>query len=116
MLAARRPPAGRRAAIVSVPGLTICAWSAALIVRKVPREELITSGPYSIVKHPLCTSVAVPVLRWIGFIFDTWLGAVIGIILYIGSRMFAPAEEAELSRIFDATWDGYCTAVRMPWV
>jgi protein-S-isoprenylcysteine O-methyltransferase Ste14 len=92
------------------------------MVRGLDREEG-TPGradkradPYSIVKHPLCTSVAVLVLRWIGYIFDTWLGAVIGIILYIGSRMFAPAEEAELSRTFDATWDGYCTAVRMPWV
>lgn len=99
-----------------VPGLTIWAWSVALILMKVPRGELITNGPYSLVKHPLYTGVALLVLPWIGFIFNTWLGAAIGIILYIGSRIFAPAEEAELSKTFDGRWDEYCTTVKLPWL
>ena len=102
--------------VVLIPGLTIWAWSVALILRKVPRRELITNGPYAILKHPLYTGVALLVLPWIGFIFNTWLGAVIGIILYIASRIFAPAEEAELSRTFGATWDEYCSTVKIPWV
>jgi protein-S-isoprenylcysteine O-methyltransferase Ste14 len=102
--------------VILIPGLTIWAWSVALILRKVPRRELITSGPYSIVKHPLYTGVALLVLPWIGFIFNTWLGAVIGLILYIGSRIFAPAEEAELSKTFGVTWDEYCNSVRIPWL
>ena len=112
------PPTALRVVsiIVLIPGLTIWAWSVALILRKVPRRELITSGPYAIVKHPLYTGVALLVLPWIGFIFNTWLGAVIGIILYIGSRIFAPAEEAELSRTFGATWDEYCNTVKIAWV
>jgi protein-S-isoprenylcysteine O-methyltransferase Ste14 len=101
---------------VLIPGLTIWAWSAALILRKVPRGELITNGPYSIVKHPLYTGVALLVLPWIGFLINTWLGAAIGIILYIGSRIFAPAEEAELSTTFGVTWDEYCRDVRIPWL
>ena len=91
-------------------------WSAALILRKVPRGELITNGPYSIVKHPLYTSVALLVLPWLGFLFNTWLGALIGIILYIGSRIFAPAEEAALSKTFGASWDEYCNTVKIPWL
>ena len=112
------PPTALRVVciIVLIPGLTIWAWSVALILRKVPRRELITSGPYAIVKHPLYTGVALLVLPWIGFIFNTWLGAVIGIILYIGSRIFAPAEEAELSRTFGVTWDAYCNTVKIPWM
>jgi protein-S-isoprenylcysteine O-methyltransferase Ste14 len=102
--------------VILIPGLTIWAWSAALILRKVPRGELITSGPYSIVKHPLYTGFALLVLPWIGFLFNTWLGAVIGLILYIGSRIFAPAEEAELSKTFGATWDEYCNSVKIPWL
>ena len=101
---------------VLVPGLTIWAWSAVLILRKVPRGELITNGPYSVVKHPLYTGVALLVLPWIGFLLNTWLGAAIGIILYIGSRIFAPAEEAELSKTFGVTWDEYCNAVKIPWL
>ena len=102
--------------VALIPGLTIWAWSVALILRKVPRRELITNGPYSIVKHPLYTGVALLVLPWIGFLFNTWLGAVIGIILYIGSRIFAPAEEAELSKTFGVIWDEYCNTVKIPWL
>jgi protein-S-isoprenylcysteine O-methyltransferase Ste14 len=112
------PPAALRVAsiVVLVPGLTIWAWSAALIVTRVPRGELITTGPYSLVKHPLYTGVALLVLPWIGFLLNTWLGAVIGIVLYIGSRVFAPAEEAELSKSFGTAWDEYRTSVKMPWL
>ena len=112
------PPTALRVVSIAalIPGLTIWAWSVALILRKVPRGELITNGPYSIVKHPLYTGVALLVLPWIGFIFNTWLGAVIGIILYIGSRIFAPAEEAELSKTFGVTWDEYCNTVKIPWL
>jgi protein-S-isoprenylcysteine O-methyltransferase Ste14 len=101
---------------VLIPGLAIWVWSVALILRKVPRGELITNGPYSIVKHPLYTGVALLVLPWIGFLFNTWLGAVIGIILYIGSRIFAPAEEVDLSKTFGVAWDEYCNAVKIPWL
>jgi len=102
--------------VALIAGLTIWIWSAALILIKVPRRELITNGPYSLVKHPLYTGVALLVLPWIGFICNTWVGAGIGIILYIGSRIFAPAEEAELSRTFGDTWEEYCNTVKIPWL
>lgn len=69
------PPALRVVSIILlIPGLTVWVWSVALILGKVPRRELITNGPYSIVKHPLYTGVALLVLPWISFIFGTWLG------------------------------------------
>jgi len=36
--------------------------------------------------------------------------------MYIGSRMFAPEEERELSKTFGAAWDEYCDKVKMPWL
>ena len=101
---------------VLVAGVTIWIWSVVLILTKVPRGELITNGPYSLVKHPLYTSVALLVLPWIGFLLNTWLGAAIGIALYVGSRIFAPVEEAALSRTFGARWVGYRSSVKMPWL
>src|SRR5512132_410790 len=101
---------------VLVGGITIWIWSVVLILTKVPRGELITNGPYSLVKHPLYTSVALWVLPWIGFLLNTWLGAAIGIALYVGSRIFAPVEEAALSRTFGARWVGYRSSVKMPWL
>jgi len=102
--------------ITLIPGVTIWAWSVVLILIKVPKRELITNGPYSWVKHPLYTGVALLVLPWIGFLFDTWLGVLIGIILYTGSRIFSPEEEKILSKTFGATYDEYRKKVKIPWL
>ena len=102
--------------VVLIPGVTIWIWSAVLILTKVPRGELITSGPYAVVKHPLYTAVALLVLPWIGFLLNTWLGLVIGMVLYIATRMFAPEEEAALAKAFGSRWDAYRSGVRVAWL
>jgi protein-S-isoprenylcysteine O-methyltransferase Ste14 len=101
--------------VMLIPGVTIWIWSVILILTEVPRGELITTGPYALVKHPLYTGVALLVLPWIGFLFNTWLGALIGIALYAGSRIFAPEEEAGLAKTFGARWDAYRSRVKIPW-
>ena len=102
--------------ILLVPGVIIWIWSVILILTTVPKKELITSGPYSLVKHPLYTGVALLVLPWAGFIVNSWLGALIGVIVYTGSRIFSPQEEAELSRTFGTAWDEYRKKVKIPWL
>ena len=102
--------------IILIPGVIIWIWSVVLILIKVPTKELIINGPYSLVKHPLYTGVALLVLPWIGFLFNTWLGVLIGIILYIGSRIFSPEEEDLLSKTFADSWDEYCRKVKLPWL
>lgn len=112
------PPAALAAvsAVVLAAGVAVWAWSAVLIARRVPRRELITNGPYSLVKHPLYTGVALLVLPWLGFLCDTWLGAALGVVLYIASRIFEPAEEAALARTFGAAWARYSRTVRIRWL
>lgn len=102
--------------IILIPGLINWIWAVVLILTKIPRKQLITNGPYSLVKHPLYTGVALLVLPWAGFLFNTWLGALIGIIVYIGARMYAPKEEEMLSKIFGAAWDEYSRKVKIPWL
>lgn len=101
---------------VLIPGVTIWIWSVVLILTKVPKKELIVEGPYSLVKHPLYTGVALLVLPWAGFLLNTWLGAALGIVVYIGSRVFSPEEEETLSKTFGAGWDEYCNRVRIHWL
>lgn len=102
--------------ILLIPGVAIWMWSVVLILTKVPENELITYGPYSLVKHPLYTAVAILVLPWIGFLLNTWLGVLIGVILYIASRIFSPQEEKTLSKTFGTNWDEYCNMVKIPWL
>jgi protein-S-isoprenylcysteine O-methyltransferase Ste14 len=102
--------------IILIPGVTIWIWSVILILTKVPRKELITNGPYSLVKHPLYTNAALLVLPWAGFLLNTWLGVVVGIVEHIGARIFAREEEEILSKTFGAAWDEYCRKVKIPWL
>lgn len=100
--------------VILTVGIMVWAWSVILIIMNVPKNKLITNGPYSLVKHPLYTGVAFLVLPWIGFLFNTWLGTLAGIGLYIGSRIFSPQEEAILSATFGTAWSEYCKKVRLP--
>jgi len=102
--------------ILLIPGVVIWLWSIVLILTRVPRGELITHGPYALVKHPLYTSVGLLVFPWFGFLLDTWLGALVGIVLYIASRTYAPEEDKDLAKTFGPTWDAYSRRVWIPWL
>ena len=112
------PSPGLRAISIAVliVGVTIWLWSVVLILKEVPKGELITGRPFALMRHPIYTSVSLLVLPAIGFLLGSWLGAVIGIAMYIGSRIYAPAEEAALAETFGARWDSYRTTVKMPWL
>jgi protein-S-isoprenylcysteine O-methyltransferase Ste14 len=77
---------------------------------------LITNGPYALVKHPLYTGVALLVLPSLGLLVDTWLGILIGIVLYGASRIFEPEEERTLSETFGPAWDEYRRRVKIAWL
>ncbi|MGZ4665988.1 MAG: methyltransferase family protein [Frankiaceae bacterium] len=103
-------------AFVLAVGVAVWTWSVLLILTKVRAGELVTTGPYRLVKHPLYTSVALLVLPWLGFLLDTWLGALVGVALYVASRLFAPTEEADLADRFGPEWEDYCRRVKVPWL
>jgi len=102
--------------IILIPGIINWIWSVVLILTKIPSRLLITTGPYSLVKHPLYTGVALLVLPWIGILCNTWLGIFIGLIVYIASRIYSPEEEKILSAIFGEAWNEYCKKVKLPWL
>ncbi len=109
-------PVRATALVVLAFGVLTWAWSAVLILTKVPRGELITEGPYAVMKHPLYTGVALLVLPAAGVLRNTWLGALFGLALHAGTRLFAPDEEKELSTIFGAEWEAYRRRVMVPWL
>lgn len=102
--------------VLLIPGVILWLWSVVLVLAKVPQGKLITHGPYSLVKHPLYTSVALLVLPWFGFLLNSWLGLLVGIVLYIASRLFSWHEEVNLSKTFGPAWDDYRKKVLFPWL
>ncbi len=112
------PTHGLRAVswLMLILGITIWWWSVALILTKARRGELVTTGPYALVKHPIYTSVGLLVIPWFCFLLDTWLGVPVGIALYVGARIYAPAEEVKLSNTFGPAWTEYCDKVKIPWI
>jgi protein-S-isoprenylcysteine O-methyltransferase Ste14 len=102
--------------VVLIPGIVLWIWSVVLILTKVPRAELIATGPFALVKHPLYSFVPLLVLPWVGFLLDSWLGAVLGVVMYVASRRYAPLEEAELAETFGTRWDDYCGELWIPWL
>lgn len=102
--------------VVLIVGLTIWIWAVALILIKVPRGELIRSGPFALMRHPIYTSVGLLVLPWLGFLLNTWLGALLGIVLYVAARRYAADEEAELANTFGSAWHEYRGSVTFPWL
>ena len=102
--------------LVLAVGVTIWIWSIVLILWKVPRGELITTGPYALMKHPLYAGVSLLVLPWLGFLLNTWLGLVLGVAMYVATRRYAPAEEVQLEERFGAEWDDYTRRVELPWL
>ncbi|HZT97986.1 MAG TPA: isoprenylcysteine carboxylmethyltransferase family protein [Chloroflexota bacterium] len=87
-----------------------------LILTKVPRGQLIMSGPYALVRHPLYTGVSLLVLPWLGLMFNTWLGIPLGIVMYLFSRRFEASEDQDLSRTFGMDWERYRLTVRVKWL
>jgi protein-S-isoprenylcysteine O-methyltransferase Ste14 len=102
--------------VLLVLGVPVWISSVVLILVRVPQKKLITTGPFAVVLHPLYTSVALLVIPGLGLLFDSWVGGGIGVILYISSRIFAPAEEVILLKVFPAEYPAYRKKVLLPWL
>lgn len=110
-------PTGRiLGAVLLGVGVPLWLTSVVQILVLVPKGKLITSGPFALVLHPLYTSVALLVLPGAGLLFGSWLGALLGLVLYVASRRFAPSEERELAARFPQEYATYRRRVLLPWL
>ncbi len=102
--------------VLLIAGVPMWLTSVVQVLLYVPRNKLITAGPFAVVRHPLYTSVAFLVIPGIGLLFDTWVGILIGVVLYIFSRRFAVREEKNLNDLFSNQYELYKSKVLLPWV
>jgi protein-S-isoprenylcysteine O-methyltransferase Ste14 len=97
-------------------GVPFWLISVVQMLKAVPQDKLITKGPFSLVLHPIYTSVALLVIPGLAFVFDTWVLLLIGVILYIISRIFRGEEEKKLEGIFSKEYQIYRSKVIIPWL
>jgi len=97
-------------------GLPLWLAAAIQILVWVPKNKLITTGPFALVLHPIYTFFGLLVIPGISFVLDTWVGFAIGIVLYVFSRIFSGREEKELGKTFGPEYDAYRAKVLLPWL
>ncbi len=97
-------------------GVPVWLTSVVQILASVPKNRLITRGPFAIVLHPLYTSVALLVIPGVGFLLDTWAGLGIGGNLYVFSRIFSIEENRRLNQLFPGEYQAYRSRVLLPWL
>jgi protein-S-isoprenylcysteine O-methyltransferase Ste14 len=79
--------------------------------RVIEGHELVTSGPYAWVRHPIYTAMLGKLLAS-NFAFGAWLGLPIaGTILVVGTLIRIGAEEKLLRATFGAAYDEYARRV-----
>jgi protein-S-isoprenylcysteine O-methyltransferase Ste14 len=72
-------------------------------------HELVTSGPYAIVRHPMYTGLALAALGSL-LLFTTWTTLFFAIFAPLVT-IRARREEMALSAEFGETWQAYCRRV-----
>jgi protein-S-isoprenylcysteine O-methyltransferase Ste14 len=97
-------------------GVPFWLISVVQMLKAVPKNQLITKGPFSLILHPIYTSVALPVIPGLAFVFDIWVLLLIGVILYIISRFFRGEEEKKLEGVFSKEYEIYRSKVIIPWL
>ena len=72
------------------------------------KHQLVTSGPYRWVRHPLYT-IASSMFISFGMMADNWFIALMGILAFIGMAIRTPKEEANLIEKFGDEYREYMT-------
>jgi len=86
------------------------------MLKYVPQNKLITKGPFSVLLHPIYTSVALLVIPGLTLVFDSWVGFLIGAILYSISRIFRGQEDKKLEELFTDEYETYRSKVIISWL
>jgi protein-S-isoprenylcysteine O-methyltransferase Ste14 len=108
---------GRVAGIVLLAsGFALYLASLIQVLVNVPRGTLSTTGPFAVVRHPLYCAVALLVIPSIGLLLDSWLGFVLGAVMYLATRHFRGVEETHLAATFGDAYRAYRARVLLPWV
>ena len=87
----------------------VAAYTGAFLTltKGLKERRLVTSGLYSVVRHPLYSSSILFILPGVALLLRSWLLLPMPVVAYIAARVFIPAEEAQLRRRFGEAFEDY---------
>jgi protein-S-isoprenylcysteine O-methyltransferase Ste14 len=88
-------------------GCTFWIYSAIYFLKYFKPGELITSGPFSLCRNPIYSSIIVFIIPSIALIFHSGLVLTIAAVLYIGFKISIHGETIVLKRIFGEKYEAY---------
>ena len=88
-------------------GCTFWIYSAIYFLKYFKPGELITSGPFSLCRNPIYSSIIVFIIPSLALIFHSGLVFTISIVLYIGFKISIHGETIVLKRIFGEKYVAY---------
>jgi len=79
--------------------------------------ELVTDGPYALVRHPLYAAAVWLILPGVALVVRSWALAPAPLVAYVAIRFFLPAEERVLRARYGQAYDRYRrrTPALWPW-
>jgi protein-S-isoprenylcysteine O-methyltransferase Ste14 len=96
-------------------GIVIILWAfvymrlAVFALIEARRKELVDSGPYKYVRHPIYIGTLMSLIG-VGLVFKSWPGILCTIIFFLPAAIFrARAEDRALSHKFGARWKDYAS-------
>jgi protein-S-isoprenylcysteine O-methyltransferase Ste14 len=84
-------------------------WSAIVTIKE--DHELVTTGPYALVRHPIYTGLLLGFLGWATAV-DRWRGPLAVVIVYLALWRKYRLEERWMRERFGAAYDAYRTRVK----
>ena len=88
-------------------GCTFWIYSAIHFIKYFKPGELITSGPFSLCRNPIYSSIIIFIVPSLALIFHSGLVFSIAIVLYIGFKISIHGETIVLKRLFGEKYDIY---------
>lgn len=105
-------------AVLFLAGVALWAAAVAQLVAGFAQGRLVTTGAYGICRNPIYASVSLLALPGLSLLLGTWAYLVPAAALWLGVRLFIPAEERDLRRVFGEEYVRYTERVHrfLPWV
>jgi protein-S-isoprenylcysteine O-methyltransferase Ste14 len=93
--------------LMVITGLIFWVYSAIFFIRKFKPGVLLTSGPFSLCRNPIYSSIILFIIPSIGLLLRSGLILTIPVVLYIGFRLTIHGETIILKRTFGEEYDNY---------